>query len=171
MTATTDLLTDSFNRVEEGVKGVLDGIDRGHLTWRPDPESNTIAWLIWHVSRVQDDHLAAAFGQPQVWHSEGWDGRFGRLYEPAATGCGMTSEEVGRLAASAELLVGYHEAVAARAASFVAGVDDADLARIVDERWDPPVTLAVRLVSVIEDGLQHIGQAAYVRGLAERAGG
>ena len=47
-------------------------------------------------------------------------------------------------------------------------VTDADLDRVVDERWDPPVTLAVRLVSVLADGLEHAGQAAYIRGVAER---
>lgn len=49
-------------------------------------------------------------------------------------------------------------------------VTDGDLKRAVDESWDPPVTLAVRLVSVISDGRQHAGQAAYVRGLVKRAG-
>jgi hypothetical protein len=169
VTTTTDLLADSFTRVREGVAGVLNGIEEGHLLWRPDPEANTIAWLVWHTSRVQDDHLAAAFGREQVWPSEGWEPRFALSCEPAATGYGMGTEEVGRVIASGELLLGYHMAVSSRTASLIAGLADSDLERIVDRRWDPPVTLGVRLVSVIDDGLQHVGQAAYVRGLAERA--
>jgi Protein of unknown function (DUF664) len=55
---------------------------------------------------------------------------------------------------SGELLVGYY---------------DADLARIVDRSWDPPVSLGVRLVSVIADDLQHAGQAAFVRGTLQRS--
>ena len=57
---------------------------------------------------------------------------------------------------------------AVQAVRYAQRLTDADLGRIVDERWDPPVTLGVRLISVISDGLQHAGQAAYVRGLAER---
>ncbi len=53
----------------------------------------------------------------------------------------------------------------ARTAEFVAGLSAADLDRVVDESWDPPVTLGVRLVSVVDDDAQHAGQAAYVRGL------
>jgi hypothetical protein len=48
-------------------------------------------------------------------------------------------------------------------------VTPADLDRVVDKRWDPPVTLGVRLVSVVDDDAQHVGQAAYVRGL-QKAG-
>lgn len=163
------LLSDGFTRVREGVAAVLDGIDARHLTWRPDPEANTVAWLVWHLTRVQDDHLAAAFDRPQLWDSDGWESRFGLPYGPGATGYGMGSDEVGQLSVPAELLAGYHEAVASRTASLVAGVGPADLERVVDERWDPPVTLAVRLISVISDDLQHVGQAAYVRGMAERS--
>ena len=53
----------------------------------------------------------------------------------------------------------------ARTVAHLAGLSEADLDRVVDERWDPPVTLGVRLVSVISDDLQHAGQAAYLRGL------
>jgi hypothetical protein len=151
------------------VDEVLDGIDERHLTWRPDPEANTIAWLVWHLVRIQDDHVAGAFGLPQLWDSDGWDARFALPYPPAAHGYGMSAEDVGKLSAPTDLLAGYHRAVADRTESLVAEVGEADLARVVDERWDPPVTLEVRLVSVISDDLQHAGQAAYVRGLAERA--
>ena len=53
----------------------------------------------------------------------------------------------------------------------MSGLTDADLPRVVDERWDPPVTLGVRLVSVISDCLQHAGQAAFVRGILLRSAG
>ena len=164
------VLADGFSRVREEVSGVLSGIDPRHLDWRPDPEANTIAWLIWHLTRVEDDHLAGAFGVPQLWDSEGWEERFSLPYPAGETGYGMSAADVGRLSVPAELLSGYHEAVAERTATLVSGMGAVDLERIVDERWDPPVTLAVRLVSVISDTLQHVGQAAYVRGLAERTG-
>lgn len=162
------ILGDGFSRVREGVEHVLDGLDERDLTWRPDPEANSIAWLVWHLTRVQDDHLADAFGQPQLWESDGWDARFALPYPPGATGYAMSPQEVGELSAPAELLRAYHQAVAERTLSLVAAVGPVDLARVVDEGWDPPVTLAVRLVSVVSDDLQHVGQAAFVRGMAER---
>ena len=164
------VLLDGFSRVREGVEGVLDGIDERHLNWRADPEANTIAWLVWHLSRVEDDHLADAFDVPQLWGSEGWEDRFGLPLHPRATGYGMDAADVAKVSAPSDLLLGYHQAVAERTSSLVAGVGAQDLERVVDERWDPPVTLGVRLVSVISDSLQHVGQAAYVRGMAERAG-
>lgn len=164
------VLLDGFSRVREGVEGVLDGIDERHLTWRTDREANTVAWLVWHLTRVEDDHLAAAFDSAQLWHADGWERRFGLPLPQGATGYGMDAAEVAKVSAPAGLLLDYHRAVAERTQSLVAGVGSGDLERVVDERWDPPVTLEVRLVSVVSDALQHVGQAAYVRGLAERAG-
>lgn len=169
MTTTAELLADGFGRVREGVKAVLAGIPEEALTWRADPEANTVGWLVWHLLRIQDDHLAAAFGGRQVWTEEGWVERFGLPFDPVATGYGHSPAEVAEVRTGADLLLGYHEAVMSRTGELVSGIADPDLNRVVDERWDPPVTLGVRLVSVIEDDMQHVGQAALVRGLAERA--
>lgn len=149
---------------------VLHGIDDRHLTWRADPEANTVAWLVWHLTRVEDDHLAGAFGVAQLWDSDGWRDRFGLPLPEGATGYGMKPSEVAEVVAPAGLLSDYHRAVAARTETLLTGVRPDDLRRVVDERWDPPVTLEVRLVSVVSDALQHVGQAAYGRGLAERSG-
>jgi Protein of unknown function (DUF664) len=170
MTTTSDLLAEGFARIRDGVTAVLGGITPDGLTWRPDPSANSVCWLVWHLTRIQDDHLAAAFGRPQIWESEGWATRCPVPYAAGETGYGMSPEEAGRLSLPASLLAGYHEAVAARTASLMVGLTSDDLERVVDRRWDPPVSLAVRLVSVVADGLQHLGQAEYVRGLASRAG-
>jgi len=169
MNTVPEILADAFDRVRDEVRDVLDGADDQILRWRVDREANTVAWLVWHLSRVQDDHLAKAFDRGQVWHEEGWAERFALPFDVDETGYGQSPHEVGRVTASAELLTGYYSAVAARTAELIGGISDEDLGRIVDERWDPPVTLAVRLVSVIADDLQHVGQAAYVKGLAQRA--
>jgi hypothetical protein len=170
MVATPEVLTDVFGRIREEVATVLEGIGPAILTWRPDDRANTVAWLVWHLTRVQDDHLADAFDRPQVWHEGDWYERMALPFDRGATGYGQSSGEVAQVVAGADLLLGYHEAVVARTLQLVATVSHADLDRVVDTRWDPPVTLGVRLVSVIGDDLQHVGQAAYVRGLAERAG-
>lgn len=130
---------------------------------------NTIAWLIWHLTRVQDDHVAEVAGHEQTWISDGWHDRFGLPFDAHAIGYGQSATEVGRVAASAELLTGYLDAVHARTIAYVRGLSPDDLDRVVDERWDPPVTLGVRLVSVISDDLQHAGQAAYARGVLSRS--
>lgn len=166
----SEILVDAYGRISEEVTAVLDGLDRQTLLWRADHEANTIAWLVWHLSRVEDDHLAAAFGRAQVWHEGGFSERFGLPFNPDATGYGQSPAEVAQVCPEPEMLRSYADAVAERTEELIAGVTEADLGRVVDERWDPPVTLGVRLVSVIGDCLQHVGQAAYVRGLAERSG-
>ncbi|WP_030758457.1 DUF664 domain-containing protein [Streptomyces griseus] len=164
------LLLDSFGRIREAVHGAVEGLGEDGLAARTDPDANSIAWLVWHLTRIQDDHLAGAFGTEQVWRAEGWHARFGLPFPAAATGYGHTSAEAGAVRADAGLLLGYHDAVHGRTAELLAPVTDADLDRVVDASWDPPVTLGVRLVSVVAEDLQHAGQAAYVRGAVERRG-
>ena len=162
------LLCDGFDRVRQEVEGLLDGMDEAHVTFRPDPEANTIAWLLWHLTRVQDDHVSAVAGTEQRWTADGWWERFGLPFEALATGWSQSSAEVGDVRCPSDLLAGYFLAVHQATIAYVQTLHEADLDRVVDSRWDPPVTLGVRLVSVIADDLQHVGQAAYLRGLAER---
>lgn len=166
-----DILVDAFGRVREVVHRAVAGLTAEQLAFRPEGRANSIAWLVWHLTRVQDDHVADAAGTEQVWTADGWADRLGLPFDVAATGYGQGSDEVddmGKVQVSADHLTGYHDAVHARTVEYVEGLADADLARVVDESWDPPVTLAVRLVSVISDDLQHAGQAAYLRGLVQR---
>ena len=162
--ATADLLADAFSRVREEVHAAVDGLTEDELEVRLDADANSIAWLVWHLSRVQDDHVAGAFGVEQVWPK--WRDRFGQTGD--RVGYGDTTEQVASVRADAELLTAYYDAVYQQTIDLVNGVGDDDLPRIVDKRWDPPVTLSVRLVSVISDCLQHVGQAAFVRGILER---
>ncbi|WP_299955370.1 mycothiol transferase [uncultured Modestobacter sp.] len=165
----TDLLLTAFDNVEEAVRGALDGIDPELLTARVDPEANTIAWLVWHLTRVQDDHVSEVAGVEQAYTANGWADRFALPFDAGAIGYGFSSEDVARThITDPQLLVDHHADVHARTAEFVRGLSPADLDRVVDERWDPPVTLGVRLVSVITDDLQHAGQAALLRGSLER---
>ena len=163
-----DLLVDAVTRVRDLVHHTLDDLPAEHLVARLDAEANTIAWLIWHLTRVQDDHIAEVSGQDQVWLAAGWCDRFALPFDARAIGYGQSPAEVSQLIAGADLLSGYHDAVHARTVEFVRGLSSVDLDRIVDRRWNPPVTLGVRVVSVICDDLQHVGQAAYVRGVLSR---
>ena len=163
---TAELLEDGLSRVREVVHQVADGLTPEQLAFRPQPAANSIGWLIWHLTRVQDDHIAEVAGTEQVWTSASWAERFGLPFDPAATGWGHSSAEAGDVQIrSADLLTGYFDEVYDASIRFIRTLTDADLDRIVDRRWDPPVTLGVRLVSVIDDDAQHAGQAAYLRGL------
>jgi len=173
MATSAELLIDGFGRIRENVADVLDGLTPEQLAYRIDADANPVSWLVWHLTRVQDDHVAAAFGVPQVWSSEGWARRLGLPTVMMDHGYGHTSAQVAAVAAacSASGLLGeYHEATYAQSVKLVSGVSDADLDRVVDTRWTPPVTLAVRLVSVLDDDMQHAGQAAFVRGVMLREG-
>jgi Protein of unknown function (DUF664) len=163
-----DILADGFGRVQGTVHAAVRGLTSSQLAARLDRDANSIAWLIWHLTRVQDDHVADAFGVPQVWTEYGK--RFELPFPPGDIGYGHTSEEVAQVTvASPDLLTGYYDAVHEQTVRLVGGVTDAGLDRVVDEAWDPPVTLGVRLVSVISDCLQHAGQAAFIRGILLRS--
>lgn len=169
MTTTAELLLDAFGRVRDAVHEAAEGLTADQLAFRPDQEANSVGWLLWHLTRIQDDHVAGAAGTEQVWISEGWVDRFGLRLDPAEHGYGHGPADVAAVrVSSAELLTGYFDAVHARSTQYVAQLTDTDLERIVDESFEPPVTLGVRLVSVLSDDLQHAGQAAFLRGLLLR---
>ncbi len=167
MATANDVLTDSFNRISENVQRVVGRLSDEQLAARVAPGANTVAWLVWHLTRVMDDHVARAQGDEQVWTRDGWASSFALPFDDRSTGYGHTDEDVASVRVAAELLLGYHQAVQAYVHGVVDTLTEEDLDRIVDRRWDPPVTLAVRLVSVVDDATQHTGQADYVAGILE----
>jgi hypothetical protein len=166
--AVHELLTDAFGRVRGLVVRITDGLTVQQATYRPDPDANTIGWLLWHLTRIQDDHIADVAKVEQVYAAKGWHDKLGSPFDARATGFGHSSDDVAAVRVDPLLLASYHADVHDMTTDFLDHLDVGELDRIVDARWDPPVTLSVRLVSVISDCLQHAGQAAYVRGLAER---
>lgn len=163
------VLLDGFTRIEEGVGQVLDGLTAEDLRWRPGPAANPVGWLLWHLSRQQDAQLAALADREQVWTAQGWDERFGLPYGPRASGYGQGEDDVRAFSVGdPALLSGYAGAVHRLTRELVEGLAVEDLDRVVDESWDPPVTVAVRVYSVLEDAAKHLGQAEYVRGLLRR---
>ncbi len=161
----TRLLLDGFARVQDSLHRVVERLTPEQLTWSPTPDANTIAWLAWHLARVQDDHMAGIAETDQVWLSDGWADRFGLPFDPTDIGFGQSADQAHQVIVDRELLTGYYDAVNATTGRVLESMGVADFDRVVDERWDPPVTAAVRVVSVLNDVTQHIGQAAYIRGL------
>jgi uncharacterized damage-inducible protein DinB len=160
-----EIYLDFFERVLENGLAVVDGLTDEQLALRIAPDANSIAWLVWHTARGQDTQVADLAGTEEVWLDQGWVDRFGLDLDPASHGYGHTSEEVGKVRASAELLAGYLRATHEATVRYLRGVTEADLDEVVDRSWDPPVTRGVRLVSIVDDDAQHLGQAAYLRGL------
>ena len=165
---TSELLLDAFGRIRETVEATVEGLDGGALAKRPAGTGNSIAWLVWHLSRVEDAQVAGAAGLDQVWTAHGFKDRFNLPLAERDTGYGHSTEQVDAVRAEPGLLLEYYNAVHRQSAGFLSTLTDEDLDRIVDRRWDPPVTLGVRLVSTLADCLQHIGQAAYVKGLPDQ---
>ncbi|ADI04188.1 hypothetical protein SBI_01067 [Streptomyces bingchenggensis BCW-1] len=163
-----DVLADAFGRVQETVHEAVKGLTVDQLAARLDDKANSVAWLVWHLTRVQDDHVSEVAAAEEVWTEQGWYERFELPFPAAATGYGHRAKDVAALRVPPTLLLGYYDAVHERTIDYVRGLRDADLAAVVDEAWTPPVTLGVRLVSVISDDLQHAGQAAFIRGVLRR---
>ena len=147
----TDVLVDAFERIRDAVHPAVNGLSLDELTYRPDPESNSIAWLVWHLTRIQDDRVAGLSGRQQVWTANGWVDRFGLPLEPFDTGYGHDPATVATVIADASSLLGYFEDVHSKTLGFVRSLSEADLARVVDRTWDPPETVSTRLVSVMVD--------------------
>jgi uncharacterized damage-inducible protein DinB len=161
-----DLIFDSLNRVDEDVRRTLQGLSEDQLAFRPAESANSIAWLAWHLTRVEDDHVSELAGRPQAWIEERWHARFGRDADPSDTGFRHTAVQVaGIRPKSPEVLIDYYAAVHRRSIEYLHSVTCADMDRVIDTNWNPPVTVGVRLVSVVNDTTQHVGQMAYVRGL------
>jgi len=163
-----DLLADAFGRIREEVHGAVADLTSDELSERPDHGSNSIGWLLWHLIRVQDHHISELLESPQIWVEGDWASQFGLAPDAHNTGYGHSAGEVATVRPhNGSVLTGYLDAVSARVRDLLERVSATDLDRVVDRRWDPPVTMGVRLVSVAGDCLQHAGQAAYVRGLLE----
>jgi uncharacterized damage-inducible protein DinB len=161
-----EVLTEAFGRLPDLVHDAVQGLSPERLRRAPAEGANTIAWLVWHLTRVQDSHIAELLDAEQVYLSGGWAARFGLEPDASDTGYGHSPAQVAAVAPESwRVLVDHYGAVHARTVEYLGGLSAADLDRVVDENWDPPVTLGVRLVSVHDDDTQHVGQAAYVRGL------
>ena len=163
------LLLDGFGRVLEGVPAVVDGLSNDELLWRPDTEANSVAWLLWHLARQADLQIAGLAEGDPIWQEQGWAERFALAYDPESIGFGMDSAQVGDFTiANPSLFASYQSAVHDRTVALVDALTDDDYDTVIDDQWDPPVTVAIRIVSVLDDAIKHLGQAEYVKGLIER---
>jgi hypothetical protein len=167
-----DLVLDGYGRVLEELELALEGLTEAELDEQPNPDCNSMGWLAWHLTRVQDEHVADLMGEKQLWIKDEWHARFNRPADPKDIGWGHTSEQVASFRSpDVGVMLDYHRAVLERTKDYITGLSVAELDRELDEPWFQPLpTVGVRLVSVMSDDLQHVGQIAYVRGLLKGKG-
>ena len=167
-----DIVIDALGRIRSILHRTLAGLSLDEVNRQRSHDSNSIAWLTWHLTRVQDNGISRLFGQEQAWMSQGWHAQFAMAPDPDNEGQGHTPEQVAAFRApSLQTMLDYHDSVATRSHNFVAGLAPADFNRELNEpQYQLPPTVGVRLVSILSDNLQHAGQVAYLRGLWQGIG-
>lgn len=164
-----EVLLEAYSRITQNVENTLKDLTTEDLTYRIDPGANTVAWLVWHLARVEDSQISSAAGLAQVW-DQGWYEKFNfaPVIGPHDTGYGHSNEQVTAIVANTKLLTEYYEDVCHQTKKYLESINEDDLDIIIDKNWNPPVTLGVRLASILVDISQHVGQANYVRGVILR---
>lgn len=167
-----DIVLDALERIRSILHRTLTGLTLDEMNRQPTSDSNSIAWLTWHLTRVQDNGISGLFGQEQAWISQGWHAQFGMTPDPDNEGQGHTPAQVAAFRApSIQTLLDYHDSVSTRSKSFLTGLAPADFNRELDEpQYQPRPTVGVRVVSILSDNLQHAGQVAYLRGVWQGIG-
>lgn len=132
-----------------------------HLAQHP----NSIAWLLWHAGREVDMQLSELSGKEQIWTAEGFRERFGLGPLGDSMGYGHSRFEAARIIVDRQdLLVDYLEAALTACTLYADDLEEEAWEEVVDHSWDFPVTRSTRLVSLVDDAAQHVGQAAYIAG-------
>jgi len=158
-----DILLDSFSRVYESLHRTLGDITAEELHKEPHP---SIGWLAWRIGRVMDANVSRLSNREQLWIGEGWAARFGMPPEPADYGRSAkhTREQVKAFSASAQQLLDYHDATYERMKIYLQSASADELVRELDEpQYNPRPTVAVRLVSVLENAMTNEGQISYLK--------
>ncbi|GAA1488673.1 mycothiol transferase [Brachybacterium sacelli] len=161
-----DILRDLTSRPRDAAAQLRAQLNPVSLNARPGGHDNSVAWLLWHSGREIDAQLAGLTGDEQVWTSQGFSERFDLGAVGDTVGYGHSSQEArGVLVEDGDLLLAYLDATLDAMDLYLEGVTAADLDDVVDEAWDPPVTRGARLVSILDDAIQHLAQAAYALGM------
>jgi len=167
-----EILINSYEDIHGEMKRVFKGLTKDDLGWQPKPDCNSIGWLAWHLLRVEDNQVAYLFDEEQLWIKDGWHSKFDRPADAKDVGFGNTPKQVAEFKSpDIQLFLDYSEAIFKRIKNHFLSMSAADLDQPLNQYWGKtPVKLGWRLISVLEDCFQHIGQIAYVRGLLHGKG-
>lgn len=164
-----DLLRDLTSRPRDAAERLRHQLNPVTLNARPGGHPNSVAWLLWHTGREIDVQLADLVGGEQVWTAGGFDQRFDLGPAGDAVGYGHTDAEARRIVIEdGGGVLDYVHATLTAMDDYLGTLSAAALDDIIDEQWDPPVTRGARLVSIVDDAIQHLAQAAYVLGMPLR---
>lgn len=164
------LAQDLADRVRWDLLAVLDGLDPILLDAEPEAGTNSIGWILWHTCRSTDRAISELVDTGQLWTAQGWHARFGRELDPHETGYRHTALEVATFRSPApEVLRGYHLAVMQRVDGYLEAAGDDELVRrVTSPTWGDTLIARRRLTALLVDALEHVGQAALLRGTLER---
>ena len=155
-----------LNEVFGDLKRTLDGLDEYELHWRPTLESNSIAWIVWHMARTEDYWINTRLCQREsIWIEQGWQERIG-VYEDG-TGFGQTSEQIRAMPElDVPLLMAYYQVVRKRTVEFFTDeIEEKDLARVLGFMGPELMTVAGVLGHLLAELSEHLGQVNYIRGM------
>ena len=164
------LIIDALERINEALHAELADITLDELVADLQP---SVGWLTWHLIRVQDSQVCPLSDRAQAWIEDGWHEKFKMAPEPRDYGPAHTNtrKQATSFIADTATLLAYHDAVFRRSVAYLDSLSDADLDRVLDDpRFDPRPTVGVRLVSVVNDNMQHVGQIVFQKGCL-RSGG
>ncbi len=158
-----EFITGIFTRISQVLETGLDELTENEINQQPIPECNSIGWMVWHLTRVQDRFIAMLSNNEQVWTTEKWYGKFDREADAKDIGYGHRPEDLASFKLpDTKTLLDYHHAVLEKTKQYTNKLSPEELDRVIDDSRAP--TVALRLTAFISDNLQHAGQAAYLRG-------
>jgi len=159
----TTIMLDCFTRVHESLHRVFADVTEDELTREPHPP---MGWLAWRFTRVIDNNVSRLTGRDQLWIADGWHARFSMEPLPNDFGRGLTHtrEQVSAFRANRELVLGYHDATHERTVAYLDSLRPEDYDRELDEpQYQPLPTIGVRLVSLLDNAMQNMGQISYLK--------
>lgn len=164
-----EFITGIFMRISQVLETALDGLTEDEINQQPNPECNSIGWMVWHLTRVQDRFIAMLSNNEQVYIAGKWYEKFNRGADPQDIGYGHSSEDLANFKApDTKTLLDYHYDTLEKTKQYTNRISPGELDRVIDNSRAP--TVALRLTAFISDNLQHAGQVAYLRGWLKNQG-
>ena len=159
------ILSDMLEMSDSLVRRALEGLTDADLIKRPSDQDNTIGWLMWHKTRVEDIAFADASGEEQFWISDKWHEKFGMEPNPGQMGFrgfARTSDEP-RVQERKTFSATPTPFGRARLRCWRASRPRTST-RKSPPRWARPSKSGTTSGRVAADNIQHGGQICYLRG-------
>ncbi len=168
---TSALLLLQYQTMQRHFNSIFQDLNDEQMNWKPEGDANTISFLLWHVLRAWDSYYSMLFNSPELYEAEGWPKKFGfdvtgKGYDGTAMGTGFSTEDVAIVNAKPEVLAAYFDALLSVLNGYLKTATDEALGQeFIVPWWPNPSTVAGVLSHVLTHGMEHIGQALYVRGM------